>query len=74
MYSRDKQSHHNTELQSISATGEGSKEGALLSPTLIAIPVFQQLAAGIVALCGGQLSIHMVLCHHFMVAINGTED
>ena len=66
--------YHNTELQSFSATNKGSKEGALLSSTLISIPVPEQLAAGIVALRGGQLPMHMVLCHHIMVAINGAED
>ena len=65
--------YHNTELQSFSATSKGSKEGALLSSTLVSIPVSEQLATGIVALRGGQLPMHMVLCHHVMVAINGAE-
>jgi hypothetical protein len=66
--------HHDTELQGVSATGKGSQKGALLSPTLVPIPVFQQLAACIVALGGCQLPMHVVLCHDVMVAINGTED
>ena len=66
--------HHNTELQRLSATSKGSKESAFFSSTLIPVPVLQQLAARVVALGGGQLPMHMVLCHDVMVAVNGTED